>query len=501
MDIVTRSTDSVKRLWGSLNGPQRLVLALSFVLMIGLLLWGSGSAAGDPWQKVAGHEVSDAERAEILKSLAKKQVPYEVRGGEIHVRRSQADKVVLELAGEGNLTDKAVWAWLDSTDVFATSGDKDRRFQLSLQRKLEFMIRKIEAVGNASVVITQASESQQIGFQGPKASASVLLELKSGQSLARGNIQAIARLVAGAVKGLDPDRVYISDAQGTAYAIPRAGTGPSLAADIRDIEARLENELREKIMLLFPTMRVVVRCVANNREERLKEEIHPKGTPHREEERRVIEESGSDAGVPSIKGGGDVGPAPVRVKKTSVESRTETTLDKRVREQYDPAGKIEKVSVSVLLPVMKDRDGKDLEAPPKMEDIRVAVMNATGAAQDAVTVLFVPTRAPEPIAAVPPAERTLEWFFENWTKIALGLLALFALVVVAWAIRGGMPKGEVEEIKAIAARLGEPLQTAAADPLRPAEGDVAALRRGIQEAVDRDPEEAASALKSWVAGR
>ena len=48
MDIVTRSADSVKRLWGSLNGPQRLVLALSVVLMIGLLMWGSGSAAGDP---------------------------------------------------------------------------------------------------------------------------------------------------------------------------------------------------------------------------------------------------------------------------------------------------------------------------------------------------------------------------------------------------------------------------------------------------------------------
>ena len=120
---------------------------------------------------------------------------------------------------------------------------------------------------------------------------------------------------------------------------------------------------------------------------------------------------------------------------------------------------------------------------------------------DDISVVALESRAPEPIAAVPPAERTMEWLFANWTKIALALLGLFAVVVVAWAIRGGMPKGEVEEIKAIAARLGEPLQAVAADPLRPSEGDVAVLRRGIQEAVDRDPEEAASALKSWVAGR
>src|SRR5688572_25430418 len=166
MDIVTRSADSVKRLWGSLNGPQRLVLALSVVLMIGLLMWGSGSAAGDPWQKVAGHEVSDAERGEILKSLAKKQIPYDVQGGEIRVRRAQADKVVLELAGEGVLTEKAMWAWLESSDVFATKWDKEKRYQIALQRKLEFMIRNVEGVDNASVQISQASEAQQIGFQG-----------------------------------------------------------------------------------------------------------------------------------------------------------------------------------------------------------------------------------------------------------------------------------------------------------------------------------------------
>ena len=47
MDIVTRSADSVKRLWGSLNGPQRLVFALSVVLMVGLLMWGSGLEDGN----------------------------------------------------------------------------------------------------------------------------------------------------------------------------------------------------------------------------------------------------------------------------------------------------------------------------------------------------------------------------------------------------------------------------------------------------------------------
>ena len=192
---------------------------------------------------------------------------------------------------------------------------------------------------------------------------------------------------------------------------------------------------------------------------------------------------------------------PGRARTVEKESEAEHEIDKTTIHSFDPAGVIERITVGVLLPMPVDANGKPVGKTPPLEEIRKLAMMASGAKLDDVSVVMLETRAPEPIAAVPPAERTLEWFFANWTKIALALLGLFAVVVVAWAIRGGMPRGEVEEIKAIAARLGEPLQAVAADPLRPSEGDVAVLRRGIQEAVDRDPEEAASALKSWVAGR
>ena len=75
--------------------------------------------------------------------------------------------------------------------------------------------------------------------------------------------------------------------------------------------------------------------------------------------------------------------------------------------------------------------------------------------------------------------------------------------MVGRAIRSALPKGEIEEIRAITSRLGEPLRAAnerSAVSLSP-EGDLAAVRQNIRDVVQRNPDEAASALKSWVAGK
>ena len=505
MDILSRSGDSVKRLWSGLNGPQRFVLVLSAVFMVALLLWGSGTAAGDAWQKVAGHEVGQDERSQILKALAQKKVAYEVRGGEIYVRKEQADRVVLELAGEGTLSGKTMEELLKSSNVFDTRWDKEKRYQVALQRKLEYMIRQVENVRNASVQITQASDAQQIGFQGPKASASVQIELKPGTALSTGNVKAIAGVVSHAVSGLDPDRVHIMDTQGRAYRLPKAEDFGGLAETLRDAEARIESEIKSKLAeLLPPGSGIAVRAFARSKGERVEQLQHPRTVLTKESVRSVVKTSGTPSTGGVLKGVDDLGPgASPEPRIQEKEDQAEYKPEEKRTWTYDPAGVIERVTVGIMLPTPVDAQGKPIGKQPPMEAIHKLAMMASGAKAEDLTVVALETRAPEPIAAPQPAEVAFDWFFANWTKLALAFLALFALIVVAIAVRGALPRGEVEEIKAIASRLGEPLQAAAlADPLRPApDGDVLALRRGIQEAVDRDPEEAAAALKSWVAGR
>lgn len=501
MDILSRSGDSVKKLWAGLNGPQRFVLALAAALMVALLIWGSRSATTETWQRVVGHEVGESERAETLKALAQKKIVYEVRGGEIWVPKAQADKVVLELAGEGALSERAVWKWLESSDVFATKWDKEKRFQIALQRKLELMIRAVEGVRNASVQITPASEAGQLGFQGPKSSASVQVELKPGSVLSTANVKAVAGIVSHAVPGLDPDRVHLMDSQGRAYRIPKADEAAGMAEGIRDIEARIEAEVKGKIAELFENARIVVRAFARGKSERSESVKHGRAVPHEERSLRKIKDAGGRSGPGVIKGEGSLEPSADPLKYQEQEDETRSKVDQTTTQSYDPAGQIERITVGVLLPVPVDATGKAIGKLPPLDEVRKLAMMASGAKLEDVSVVALETRAPEPIPAPQAGEVAMEWFLANWTKIALAFLAFFALIVVAFAVRGALSREDVEEIKSISERIGEPERAAAlADPLRAgAEPDT--LRRGIQEAVDRDPEDAAAALKAWVAGR
>lgn len=504
MGILSRGLESVKRLWGTLGGPQRLVLAVAAATLAALLLWGSSAGAGsDAWQKVVGHEVGHAERAEVLKALAQKNVAHEVRsGGEIWVRKAEADRVMLELSGEGALSHQAMWKWLETSDVFATNWDKDKRYQIALQRKLEYMVRQVDGVRNASVQISQASEAHRLGFQAPTASASVQVDLKPSAALSKSNVLAIVGLVANAVPGLSRDRVHLADTQGKAYRIPKEG-----ASEIVDIEADLEERIKNKIIDLFENARVVVRAIARAKSEKGSSVKHGRSVATREEDQVSRKKQAAPGGLAPSKGAGDLTPEPTPAAPAPQDeersSRAEFVVDQDRREWTDPAGQIERITVGILLPVPVNAEGRPVGKTPPLEEIRKLAVMASGARPEDVSVVALETRAPEPIAAVPAGERTVEWLAANWTKIVLALLCLFAVVVVARAVRAALSKGEVEEIRALSARLGEPLEgpgprgALAVGP----EGDIAAVRQTIQEAVNRQPGEAAAALKAWLSGK
>jgi flagellar M-ring protein FliF len=501
MGILSRGLENTKRLWGTLGGPQKLVLGLAAVVLAALLMWGSAAGGSDGWQRVVGLEVDNAERAEVLKNLTQKNVAHDIRGGEIWVRKAEADRVVMELAGDGALSSQAMWKWLQDADVFATKWDKEKRFQIALQRKLEYMIRKVDGVRNASVQITQASEAHQIGFQGPTASASVQVELKPNAALSKLNVAAIVGLVAHAVPGLDRDRVHLADTQGRAYRMPRTdgayGNG--------DVEADLEERVKEKITGLYPSARVAIRAVARAKSERgSRVTFGPKSVPLTEKERSVVKESGGSGGVAPIKGEQDLVPDKVaapRVREVEKESEVTNGVDQTKLDWTDPAGQIDRITVAVILPVVVDAEGKAVGKAPDLESVRKMAANAAAAKLEDVTVVALETRAPEPIAAVATSEQAVEWLAANWTRIVLAVLGLVALLVVIRAIRSAMPKGEVEEIRAITARMGESLDAGRATITVSPQGDIADIRQNIKEVVNRHPNEAASALKSWVAGK
>lgn len=498
MDAFKRALEYIRRMWGNLGTSQRAVLGAAAAAMALFLAWGSVSTAGEGMVRVVGHEVDDATRADVLKKLQEKNEKYEVRDRDIYVPREVADRVVLELAGDGVMNDRAVWQFLDSSDIVISKWQLEKRYQVALSRRLEIMIRHIEFVKNARVLLTPASEAQQLGFQGPKATAAVQLELQPSKSMSRGNVMAIAGLVARAVPGLEMEQVVITDTRGGSYRVPRADTAVA-SGELRDLEARLEEDIKVKITDLFPLAKVVVRVMAKTSDIHLREKKYGKQVPKMEQEQQRVVKNEPTGGTGGIKGEGQLIPDRAAVAASSekeTSTHNENLVDELIREQRDPAGAIEKVTVGVLVP--QDPDDKNNLKPEEVKALVAKAAGITAATDDVLSVMFVPSKKPEPLLPTPLGEKVAEWLGAKWTTVAMIVLAFVALLLVFKVLKGAMPKGSVEEIQAITAQLTASPEIEMPQAVLGGADNINRVKQSIQDVINRNPASAAVGIKQWM---
>ncbi|WP_455555978.1 flagellar basal-body MS-ring/collar protein FliF [Comamonas sp.] len=91
---------------------------------------------------------------------------------------------------------------------------QDVRFRRGLEGELARSIVTLDAVQSARVHLSIARSSSFVVNTGDKSTASVVLQLKPGQSLKREQVAAIIHMVASSVAGLDPQRVALTDQAG-----------------------------------------------------------------------------------------------------------------------------------------------------------------------------------------------------------------------------------------------------------------------------------------------
>ena len=299
MESLKRALEQIGRMWANLSATQRVVLSAAAALMVVLLIFGSVSTT-ESWVRIAGPEVDGSKRADILKKLQERNQKHELRGAEILVPKQDADHIVLELAGEGAMTTNSVYKFLEQSDIFATRWQNEKRLQIALQRKLESMIRSVEGVRNATVVINPGSSNYQLGFAGPKPGAAVQVDLKDGMELSSKNVRAIAGLVARAVTGVEEEQVHIMDSKGKSY---RAG-----AMDLRENEWSLERRIQENIkasLMEYPAAAVIVRVQAVSKTIKLEEVTPTKPVIVETQDSKKFRKGSSSASSGVRKGEGD----------------------------------------------------------------------------------------------------------------------------------------------------------------------------------------------------
>ncbi len=491
MESLKRALENIGRMWANLTVTQRAVVGGGAALMIVLLVVSSLST-GEAWVRVGD--------ASVARKLQERNQKHELRGTEVFVPKADAERVFVDLAAEGAASPDAIWKFLEDGNPFLDRKQKDLRYKRALEQMLSSMIRRVELVKNAHVVLTFGSDNNRMGVETHRAKATVQVELQDGHKLSTKNVAAIANLVANAVEGLAPDQVAIVDNKLNSYALPKSDGRAALAQIWRDYERDMEEDIQNRIRGAFPRANVVVRITARTSIQKIDSVRHSNPKAEEEEERKTIK--GTTPSASSSFKGGDVPSAPTETpRETDTHLKTRNRFDVIKEEIENPAGKIEKITVGVLLPVEVGPDGKELaEAEKQLPKIREYVLAAADAPVSSVSVSFIPTQRILPVAPVEETVRVFTWLATHWSKLALALLAIVAVFVVIRVINRTAAQDTVEELQALTTALTE-TREAAAELGAPVESELARLRQGIQEMAGRNPQAVAASLKSFMTGR
>jgi len=346
-------------------------------------------------------DLDAADAGQIIGQLNAQSVPYESRnkGTEIYVPTSEVGRLRIAIAQKG-VGGSLGYEILDRDEAIGTSSFVQNINRVrALEGEISRTIMSMNPVKGARVhLVLPRRELFTRDRQEP--SASVAIRMRGATRLDRGQVLAIQHLVAAAVPGLQPSRISIVDDRGTLLA--RLGNNESgglqgdFTPDERRIafESRIGNRLTNLLerTIGFGKVRAEVRAEIDfDRIETSQESYDPDGQVVRStqtiEDNSQSKEGDQDAvtvgqNLPDADqiGGG----AGSQNQASRTEEAVNFEISKTVRRSVRNAGKLNRVSVAVLVDGIITPGGEGQEdayrarSPEEMEQIEKLVRSAIG---------------------------------------------------------------------------------------------------------------------------
>ena len=371
----------------SLN--QKLGMAVAAALVVALT-WGMVFYVNSVDLQVLYSDLDPQEAQSIVTKLQTMTAPYELSqdGRSIRVGSDRISEIRLQLASQGLPESGRIgFEIFDRTNFGLTNFQEQVNYQRALEGELARSIMTLDEVGSARVhlVLSKDSLYQESDNQ---TKASVILKLKNGRTLPESAVQGIVHLVSNSVKDLSPEKVTVIDFRGKV--LSQSESENSLTGQQLDTRQKMESELTTKIVeILEPAVgmgkvrpQVSVAMDFQQVEETV-EQYDPQNSVVRSEQRQQ-ENAPPGSGVGGIVGVRTVQqtPASLAPGQTATNNflkQNETInyeVSKAVRHIVNPIGKLEKLSVAVLIDnqtqttTAEDGTTKTTSIPRKPEELK-----------------------------------------------------------------------------------------------------------------------------------
>jgi len=521
---------------------------------VGVMLWSVG-----PTYSLLYSNLAPEDAAQITQALDSARIPYKLEdgGASISVPSDQLAAARLKLASQGLPGSSGGVGAMTKDPGFGVSAFMESaRYQHALETELARTIASLQNVQGARVHLAMARQSAFVSDRRP-GSASVFLQLKAGRRLDDEQVQAIANLVASSIPEMQASQVTVVDQSGRLLSAPNSDSDLAMRDKMFEFAHRLEESYAQRIQeLLTPLVgpgRVRAQVVAQvdmATTEQTREQYNPQSQVVRSES--VAEEAarngaGVAGGVPGAltnqppqpgvalppgsapataqtganppAGAATAANASTNNASSTVVTTPDTTsrqstrnyeIDRTMAYTRQPAGRVTRLSVAVLIDNLRttDAEGKVTETampPEQLERLTALVRDAVGFdASRGDTVNVVNSSF---LGAAPVTEGELEtipiWeraWVQNLAKVVAGVIVL---LIIVFSVLKPLTRGLLNAARAPALRQGALAAATMAGGAQAVQAEAPAIAYEQQVAQARglvaaDPKRGAQVVKAWV---
>lgn len=459
------------------------------------------------------------ETGQIKETLDARGIPSTIsdNGTTILVPETQVDGLKVELAAEGIPQSGSIdYSFFQEQMGF---GMTDNEFSVmeraAMQTELANLIRNVNGVNQAKVMITLPEESVWLDTTQEAASAAVVLDLAPGYQLEQSQVKALFHLVSKSVPNLPIENIVISDQIFNDYVYESENSDTTLSAYEqqrtiqRDIERDLTRNLQQMLGTVVGRDKVLVSVTTDidftqeNRTEALVEPVDPENMEGIAVSIERIEETYAGEGnippdvevgvgdeIPNFQGGMGQGPS----EWDRAEERINNEVNRINRDIVESPYKIRDLGIQVMV---EPPEGIDVLPQEQLDDIQqilgtIVRTSISGVYADELTEeainekIFVSSQVfdgkvdieQEPVTIIP-----------LWLYIVGGVLILIILLLGFLLFR----KRKEEEVL----EMEEPIEEV---PDLPDEdtGLSATKRKQLEKMAKEKPEEFSKLLRTWL---
>ena len=524
---LNRFIQQIKLLWNNSSKKQKtafIAISSILVVLIAIVTIITSSTKFVPLYT----NLSVQEVGQIKEELDAKNIPYELEGGgtTIKVPEDQSEQLLVELAGEGIPHSGNIdYSFFSENTSWGITDNEFNIMKLdAMQTELANLIKGIEGIENAQVMINLPQQSVFVSETEEEASASIVLHTQFGYEFKGNQIESLYHLVSKAVPNLPAENIVIMN-QNFEYFEQASGSGvveeySDKQGIKRDIELDIQKRLQQMLGVMVGMDRVVVSVTSDidfTNENRIEELVEPvdidsmEGIPVSVESiKETFEGNQVEGGVPGT-GDEDIAnyPAVTEGQNGDYESVKDTInyeLNRIHKEIAETPYKIRDLGIQVVVDSVRGIENDEPQLLSQQEQNTVE--------QGITSILnsMIMTSIDKEYGEIDPDEKLSIVFQEfngrdvsqsdmttplipTWVYIAGGILLVIIILLIVLLLKNRRREDEVGIESELAASLEEVnVEDISSQPKT--ETDV--QKEQLEKMAKEHPEDFAKLLRSWI---